>query len=299
MESDPFLSRKIGNYEIIERVGKGGMATVYRARQLNMNRDVAIKVLSADLAGNPHMVARFEREAQVIANLEHPRILPVYDYGHEDDFLYLVMRIVEGETLYQRLMQGAVSLDEVVELVDQITSALDHAHARGVVHRDLKPTNVLLDKQGNVYLMDFGIAKLTMASQQLTATGAVMGTPSYMAPEQWRGEPVDGRTDVYALGVMLYEMVIGHVPFESETPFTLMYKHLHDTPPSPRELLPDLPENVEDVILKALAKSPDDRYQSAGELAQAFRAVVIEPSSDEPAAEPVGGTAVPVGGTAV
>ena len=268
--SDPLISQTIGNYEILDRIGKGGMATVYRARQLNMRRDVAVKIMSADLAEDPEFVARFEREAHMIASLEHPRIVPVHDFGLEGDLCYLVMRLVEGETLYHRLRSGPIPLQTAARYMAQIGEALDYAHAEGVIHRDLKPNNILIDRWDNLYLMDFGLAKLVAATQSLTQTGTVLGTPAYMAPEQWRGEPVDARTDVYALGVILYEMVLGRTPFESDTPFTLMYKHINDPPPLPRELLPDLPEEVEAVILKALAKNKEDRYQSAGALARAF-----------------------------
>ena len=210
------------------------MATVYRARQVNMQRDVAIKVMSADLAQDPQFVARFEREAQVIAHLEHPRILPVHDFGHEGELFYLVMRLIEGDTLYQRLLDGALPVETAARFVAQVAEALDYAHEQGVIHRDLKPNNILIDAWDNLYLMDFGLAKMVASSSNLTETGAVLGTPAYMAPEQWRGAPVDARTDVYALGVILYEMIIGETPFETDTPYSLMYKHLNDPPPPAR-----------------------------------------------------------------
>ncbi|MBN2305342.1 MAG: serine/threonine protein kinase, partial [Anaerolineae bacterium] len=274
MPSDPLISRTIGNYTIISRLGRGGMATVYRARQVNMQRDVALKVMSDELADDPQFIQRFEREAQFIAKLEHPRILPVHDFGHEDDVIYLVMRLIEGDSLYDRLLEGPLSLATAARYTNQIAEALDYAHMQGVIHRDLKPNNVLLDELDNVYLMDFGLAKLIASSTHLTQTGAVLGTPQYMAPEQWRGEPVDARTDIYALGVILYEMLVGRTPFESDTPYTLMYKHINDAPPPPREVQPDLPETVSEVILKALAKDRNARYSAAGELARALTTVV-------------------------
>ncbi len=275
MSSDPLLKQILGNYQIEERLGRGGMATVYRARQLNMRRDVAIKIMSAELVEDPQFVARFEREAQVIASLEHPRILPVHDFGHEGELFYLVMRLIEGETLYDRMLDGPLPPATAAKLVTQIAEALDYAHGRGVIHRDLKPNNILLDEYDNVYMMDFGLAKLLAATSHLTETGMVLGTPAYMAPEQWRGDPVDARTDVYALGVILYEMVCGQPPFEgADTPFTLMYKHLNDTPQAPRSILPSLPAGVDAVILRALAKDPAGRYDSAGALARAFSAAL-------------------------
>ncbi len=278
----------LGPYRLEELIGRGGMATVYRAHQTSMQRDVAIKVMAPHLAGSPEFVARFEREARVIARLQHPHILPVIDFGQADGYIYLVMRLVQGGVLGDKLRQP-LSLSQVARFLEQIASALEYAHKQGVVHRDLKPTNVLLDKEDNVYLTDFGIAKMiagTTTGMSLTATGNVMGTPAYMAPEQWRSEPVDARTDIYALGIMLYEMLLGALPFQSDTPFGLMYKHFDQPPPPPRVLHPDLPLAVEQVVLRALAKQPDARYSSAQQMAADF-AEALRPLSAEKLAAPL------------
>ncbi|NDJ77467.1 MAG: serine/threonine protein kinase, partial [Chloroflexi bacterium] len=271
---DPLLGQTIGNYRIESRIGKGGMATVYRARQLNMQRDVAVKIMAEELAEDPAFIDRFEHEARMIANLEHPRIVPVHDYGQQGMLCYLVMRVIEGETLWHRLLKGPLPLQMAGKYTTQIAEALDYAHGRSIIPRDLKPNNILIDQLDNIYMMDFGLAKMLASSRHLTATGAVLGTPAYMSPEQWRGEAVDARTDIYSLGVILYEMVAGRVPFESETPFTLMYKHINDPPPSPREFAPQLPQDVEAVIMRALAKDRHHRYQSAGEMARALARVL-------------------------
>jgi serine/threonine protein kinase len=266
---------QLGPYYLRRIIGKGGMATVYQAHQPSMDRDVAIKIIASELAGDPEFVARFEREAQVIARLQHPHILPVYDFGQT----YLVMRLMEGGNLADELRQGARPVARVRQLTEQIAAALDYAHLRGIVHRDLKPTNILLDDLGNAYLTDFGIAKLLAGGTTgLTATGQVMGTPTYMAPEQWRSEPVDGRTDVYALGVIVYQMLLGQVPFSAETPHSLMYLHLDAAPPPPHNINPDLPRSLEPVIANALAKSREDRYASALDVARDLEHALQAPS---------------------
>jgi serine/threonine protein kinase len=260
----------LGPYQLLDIIGKGGMATVYRAHQASMGREVAIKIMSLDLADEPEFAMRFKHEAQIIARLQHPHIVPVYDFGTENRLTFLVMRLLTGGSLGDELRGGGLSTERVIELTRQIASALDYAHQRGVIHRDLKPTNVLLDEQGNAYLTDFGIAKMIGGSTitGVTSPGSVMGTPTYMAPEQWRSEPVDARTDVYALGVIVYQMLLGQVPFSSETPHGLMYQHLDSDPPSPRTIKPGLPLGIEPVIRKALAKNPNERYASAGDLAR-------------------------------
>ncbi|HLY24822.1 MAG TPA: protein kinase [Aggregatilineales bacterium] len=264
-----YIGKTLGQYEVLSLIGKGGMATVYSAWQASMERDVAIKVISGDLAGNANFIARFEREARVIARLQHPHILPVYDFGRQDDVLFLVMRLVEGGSLDQRLHKAALPVSLVARMFTQIASALSYGHDQGIIHRDLKPNNILLDIHDNPYLTDFGIAKMVQDStSSLTAPGTVMGTPAYMAPEMWRGETIDARADIYALGIMLYEMLTGDLPFKGDTPYAMMYMHFDAPPPSLAPLKPDLPEGVAAVIGKALAKHSQDRYGSAEQMAQ-------------------------------
>ncbi|HEY4688799.1 MAG TPA: serine/threonine-protein kinase [Anaerolineae bacterium] len=263
------IGKKLGAYEIGEPVGQGGMATVYKAYQPSMNRTVAIKVLPPQLAQNATFLARFRREAQVIAHLEHAHILPVYDYGESDGSVYIAMRYLDSGSLQKRIDAGRMPLRDIHKHLTQIASALDYAHQQGVVHRDIKPTNVLIDRQGDAFLTDFGIAKMVEGTLDLTGTG-VIGTPQYMSPEQGQGLEVDGRSDVYSLGIVLYEMLTGRLPFEAETPLAVVVKHITAPLPPARTFAPDLPEAIEAVLNKTLAKKPEDRYTTAGELAAAL-----------------------------
>ena len=262
--------RTFRSYEIIRELGHGGMAVVYLGRQITMDRLVAIKVIATLYSTEDDFRARFDQEAHTIARLEHPHILPVIDYGEEDFGAFLVMRYVDGGTLEARLKAGPLRFDEAYGLLDRVASALDYAHSRGIVHRDLKPANILLDSEANPYLTDFGIAKILQNTTQLTRTGAAVGTPAYMAPEQWKGEPVGPFTDQYALGVVLYEMVTGDLPFKADTTFGYMHKHIYEQPEPPNLVLSDLPPAAGDVILRALAKTPEERYPSMHTLLEAF-----------------------------
>lgn len=275
------IGRTLGGYRITEQIGLGGMATVYKAYQPSMNRYVALKLLSPHLAQDPSVIERFRQEAKVVAQLEHLHILPVYDHGEEDGYLFLVMRFIQAGTLKDRLARESLSLDEVRRIVSAVGSALEYAHQAGVVHRDLKPTNILIDAQGNCYLTDFGIAKMIESTLGLTGSN-ILGTPHYMAPEQCQARQVDRRADIYAMGVMIYEMVTGKVPFDAETPLAVAIKHLSEPLPLPRHIKPDLPEEVERVILKALAKNPDDRYQHMRDLVADFDQVVRSVSATSP-----------------
>lgn len=268
------VGQTLGQYEIQARIGQGGMATVYQGWQTSMKRPVAVKVMSPDLLDDDEFIARFRQEAETIAKLEHPHIIPVIDFGHQDDYVYLVMRLVSSGTLEQELKNGPLSLQRANTIFRQIATALSYAHGKGIIHRDLKPANVLLDEQGNGYLTDFGIAKMIAGTTNLTRSGHLMGTPAYMAPEQWRSQPIDARTDVYALGIMLYEMLVGLQPFEADTPYALMYNHIDKMPPSPVRYHPALPTATEVVIFKAIAKPPHERYSSADEMAAALEQVV-------------------------
>jgi WD40 repeat protein/tRNA A-37 threonylcarbamoyl transferase component Bud32 len=266
------IGRQLGQYTIIAMLGSGGMATVYRAQQTSIRRDVAVKVIETKLTDNPEFIRRFEREAQTVANLNHPHILKVFDFGNQDGLIYLVMELQAGGSLAARLKaNGKLDAEDVARYLDQIGAALDHAHNRGVIHRDLKPQNVLLDQDNNAILSDFGIARIAGDMTRMTGSGMAMGTPSYMAPEQWYGRDVDARTDVYALAVMTYELLAGALPFTGDTPPTLMYQHLNDPPPPIRRLRHDLPQSVEKVLIKGMAKRPEARFQSASEFASAFR----------------------------
>ncbi len=272
---NPYIGKTLGSYQLVEQIGQGGMATVFKAYQPSMDRYVAVKILPSHFTQDATFVARFTQEARVLARLEHPHILPVYDYGEQEGVTYLVMRYIEAGTLHDLIAQrGTLTLHEIAHLLGQVGRALGYAHEQGVIHRDIKPSNVLIDPQGNAFLTDFGIAKIVAGTANYTGTGAVIGTPAYMAPEQGLGKPLDARCDIYALGVMLYEMVTGQVPFNAETPLAVMMKHVYDPLPLPRSFRPDIPEVIERIILKALAKLPEDRFQSAVEMVETLERAV-------------------------
>ncbi len=286
-------SEKIGRYIIKSELGRGGMATVYHAYDPNFERDVAIKVLPAAFLHDPQFRVRFEREAKMIALLEHPAIVPVYDYGEEDGQLYLVMRYMPGGSLSEKLNQGTLLPSEVVHIIARITSALDQVHARGIIHRDLKPGNILFDQYGEAYLSDFGIARLTEATTTLTGA-AIVGTPAYMSPEQARGDlDIDGRSDLYAVGAIIFQMLSGKLPYESTTPLGLAMKHITDPVPSINEVRPDLPPTFNRLIETAMAKDRLQRFQTGQELASALGEVTEGKALSSPAASPPPAVSLP------
>jgi serine/threonine protein kinase len=284
----PQPGQMLGSYRIISQVGQGGMATVYKAYQPSMDRNVAIKILPRQLAESSEFAARFQREARIIARLEHPHILPVFDFGESGGVTYFVMRYLEAGTLKTRMEAGPLSWNEIDRLFTQLAEALEYAHGHGIVHRDLKPANALVDEQGNIFLTDFGIAKLLeSASPRLTQTDAILGTPAYISPEQAKAETVDRRSDIYSLGIILYEMVTGTVPFVADTPLAVILKHISDPLPPPSTIKRDIPEAVERVILKALAKEPDDRHATAGEFLSAWKRALEEIETVRRSPEPM------------
>ncbi len=278
----------LGPYRIINQIGQGGMATVYKAYQPSMDRNVAIKVLPSRLAESQEFIQRFQQEARIIAKLEHPHILPVFDYGESDGITYFVMRYLDAGTLSDKMEKGRpLPLNEIDRLFTQLAEALSYAHGFGIIHRDLKPSNALIDSQGNLFLTDFGIAKLLeSASPRLTQTDAIMGTPAYISPEQAQANKVDQRSDIYSLGIILYEMVTGRVPFEAETPLAVLLKHVGDQLPPPSSIKPDVPEAIEQVVLKALAKHPGDRYSTVAEFLAAWKDALQEARSVQRTAGP-------------
>ena len=265
---------KIGIYEIKSELGRGGMATVYRGYDPRFEREVAVKVLPQELLhSDPQFRLRFEREAKIIAQLEHSAIVPVYDVGESDGQPYFVMRYMNGGSLSERIKAGVFSIEETIQILAAIAPGLDEAHSKGIVHRDIKPSNILFDKRGNPYISDFGIAKLTQAQAGNVTGSAIIGTPAYMAPEQAQGIEVDGRSDIYALGIILFEMLTGKQPYEADTPMAVAIKHITDPVPQIRQTNPKLPEGMETIIQKAMAKNKNDRFASAIEMTNALREV--------------------------
>lgn len=277
---EELIGRTLGQYQIIERLGEGGMGAVYKAYQPNIDRCVAIKILLRQLADDPQFVDRFVQEAKVIARLQHPHIVPIHDFGRADSHFYLVMPLIDGGALSTLLRGGPLPLGAIQHIIPQICEALDYAHAQGVIHRDMKPANILIDRRGYAMISDFGLAKLAAnRAKSLTHSSMLVGTPAYMSPEQGLGKPVDGRSDLYSLGVVMFEMATGCTPFDADTPLAILLKAVQEPPPPARSLNPNIPESLNDVILKALEKSPGDRYPSGKALQAAVKNAMANAST--------------------
>lgn len=279
---DDLIGKQIGGYEILGHIGQGGMATVYRARQLSMNRTVALKILPRHHVRDETYLKRFEREVAIIAQLEHRSIVPVHDYGQHDGQPYIAMRYMSGGSVDDMLKRdGSISLETTLKIIEQVAPALDFAHTKNILHRDLKPSNILLDEDGGAFLTDFGIARIVGVEDKgnTITTQGVVGTPSYMSPEQAQGHTLDGRSDVYALGISLFEMLTGQRPFQNDTPYSIAVMQVTAQPPSPRSINPKITAAVEQVIFKALKKQRENRYQTAVQLAESLRLAFERPDS--------------------
>ena len=289
------IGKTLGAYQIVSELGRGGMAVVYKAFQPSLNRYVALKVLPEYFQHDPEFVARFRQEAQAAAQLSHPNIVVIHDIGEQAGVYYIAMEYLEGGSLRDRLAQtaaqgGAYSPQEALSVLEQVGSALDYAHSRGLIHRDVKPANILFGADGRPRLTDFGIARAA-DSARLTRTGVLLGTPEYMSPEQAQGESIDRRSDLYALGVVAYEMLTGRVPFQGNTPHATLHSVVYEAPPPPRQVKPGLSPEVEAALLQALAKRPEARFQQAAALAGALRPALsvqapARAAAGPPAAQP-------------
>jgi len=284
---------QIGKYKIIGEIGEGAMGVVYKAHDPVLNRFVAIKMISATVKADNELRQRFQREAQAAAGLNHPNIITVHDFGEEQGKIYMAMELLEGVDLRDLISGGEVgSLETRLSIMEQVCDGLAFAHAKGIVHRDLKPGNIHIQGNGQVKVLDFGLARLD--SSDMTKTGLVMGTPNYMSPEQVLGEKVDARSDIFSIGAVFYEMFCGHKPFHSDSVHTVMFQVVHKEPPPLRERAPDMPEGLVQIIEKAMAKDREKRYQSAGQLRSAlltFRRTLglsmASPSSTMPPSDPL------------
>ena len=280
-DDDPRIGSELAGYLIEAVVGRGGMGVVYRAKDLRLGRKVALKLLTPDFAANEGFRDRFEWESKLAASIDHPNIIPLYDAGAADGLLFLTMRFVVGMDLKGLLeREGPLPFERAVSIIGQVAGALDAAHARGLVHRDVKPANVLVrigagvDGADHCYLTDFGLTKDTSSSLQLTGPGEFVGTIDYVAPEQIQGLPLSGPADQYALGCVLYQLVVGERPFVGDTDLDVLWAHLNEDPPVASASRPDLPRGFDAVLARAMAKSPDDRFASCSEMASAARATL-------------------------
>ncbi|HTX92396.1 MAG TPA: protein kinase [Anaerolineales bacterium] len=266
------VGEMVGPYRIIEQLGQGGMATVFKAYHAALDRYVAIKVLHPAFLEDKSFLARFQREARLVAKLDHPNIVPIYDYTEHEGRPYLVMKFIEGETLKATLSRGPLAKDEIAHVVDSVGEALSYAHKRGILHRDIKPSNVLMATDGQVYLSDFGLARIAQSGESTLTSDMIVGTPQYISPEQALGKKdLDEGTDIYSFGVMLYELITGKVPYNADTPFSVIHDHIYTPLPMPHLANANVSEGVERVLLKSLAKDRGDRYKDVHAMVQAFQ----------------------------
>ncbi len=274
------IGKTLGQYEIREKIGEGGMAYVFKAYQPSLDRFVAVKVLSLAVAEKARLTERFQREAYSIARLHHPNILQVHDFGIQDNYNYIVMRYVEHSRTLGHLIEAKTPLDKLINYIIQVADALNYAHEQGIIHRDVKPSNILIDGKWAL-LSDFGLVKMSETATQLTSTGLSMGTPAYMSPEQVEGINVDYRTDIYALGVILYKILTGTIPHDAPTPIGILVKRRTEPVPALRQIKPDIPVSLEHVTLRSLAMKPDERYSSATDFAEALSKAQTDPNYRE------------------
>ncbi len=273
----------VGPYRIVEQLGSGGMATVYKGYQPSLDRYVAIKVMHPMFKGNPQFFERFKREARIVAKLEHPNIIPIHDFNEHKGEPYLVMRYVEGDTLKPHMEGQPMPPDEVLRVIRPVCSALNYAHNQGVLHRDIKPSNIMVTTDGSIFVTDFGLARMVEAGESTLSQDMMVGTPQYISPEQAQGvKDLDGRTDIYSLGVVLYEMLTGRVPFSADTPFATVHDHIYTPLPPPSSVNPNINPDVERMLLKALAKAPEDRYATAKNLLEAAETALEVQMSQSP-----------------
>ncbi|NTU85087.1 MAG: serine/threonine protein kinase, partial [Chloroflexales bacterium] len=290
--TDRILNSTLGQYDVIEVLGHGGMATVYKAYQPSLGRFVAIKVLQH--YHNAEYIARFKSEARSLALLQHPNILPVHDYGEQSGVLYLVLQLVPGGLSLANLVGQAHPPEKVGPLMLRLLAGLEYAHAQGIVHRDIKPANILMPAPDWPMLSDFGLSKfLSDSSPHLTVPGTIMGTVGYMPPEQATAQVIDARSDIYSTGVVLYQLLTGRLPFDGDTPMEVLVKHAYAPPPPPRQINPSIPAPIEQVILRAMAKSPADRYQTAAQMAAELKRIIERPPGPE-FADPLGTIRMPI-----
>jgi predicted Ser/Thr protein kinase len=280
------VGETVGPYRIVEQLGQGGMATVFKAYHAALDRYVAVKVLHPAFKADATFLARFQREARVVARLEHPNIVPVYDFAESSGQPYLVMKFIAGETLKARLARGPLPAPDVLRVIESVGAALEFAHGQGVLHRDIKPSNIMLAGDGAIYLTDFGLARMAQAGESTLSADTLLGTPSYMSPEQARGDrDLDAGTDIYSFGVVVYELVVGRVPFNADTPYAVIHDHIYTPLPAPRQLNPAVPEAVDAVLTKALAKNRLERFATASEMVTQLRtALAPQPNPGAPAA---------------